>query len=179
VDSRYAIARARPQDVPALGAIERAAARLLRGHAPQSILDEVTDQSALRQAQAEGRLWVVLAEDAPVGFALIDMLADDLPHLDEIDVHPRHGRHGVGTALLRALLDWLAGSGYSELTLTTFRDVAWNMPFYARLGFEEVPLHELRPELAAVVEEETARGLDPRRRVVMRYRARGLSSGRP
>ena len=27
-------------------------------------------------------------------------------------------------------------SGIKALTLTTFRDVAWNAPFYARLGFE-------------------------------------------
>lgn len=172
MDSRYTIAKARLQDIPELAAIERAAAVLLHGYAPPAVLEETTDESHFRQAQAGGRLWVVLAEDAPVAFALIEMLADDLPHLEEIDVDPRHGRRGVGTALMRTLLDWLAASGYAELTLTTFRDVAWNMPFYAGLGFEEVPAHELRAALTAVVEDETARGLDPRRRVVMRYRVR-------
>jgi hypothetical protein len=44
------------------------------------------------------------------------------------------------------------------------------MRFYARLGFEEIPANELRPELAAVVREESARGLDANARVVMRYR---------
>jgi GNAT superfamily N-acetyltransferase len=170
VDSRYTIARARPQDVPALAAIEKAAASLLRGHAPASVLEEATDESDFRHAQADGRLWVVLVDGAPVAFALVEMLADDVPHLDEIDVDPRHGRRGIGTALMRALCDWVAESGYAELTLTTFRDVPWNMPFYARLGFEEVPRDQLRLELTAVVEDETARGLDPQRRVVMRYR---------
>jgi hypothetical protein len=46
------------------------------------------------------------------------------------------------------------------------------MPFYARLGFEELPAGALRPELAAVVRDETARGLDPRGRAVMAYRVR-------
>ena len=108
---------------------------------------------------------------------MVEMLAEDLPHLEEIDVHPDHGRRGVGTALMRTVCEWVALSGYSEITLTTFRLVPWNMPFYARLGFEEVPSNALRPELAVVVQDETARGLDPERRAVMRYRVRTARSG--
>ncbi len=100
------------------------------------------------------------------------MLAEDLPHLDEIDVHPDHGRRGAGTALVRAVCEWTRRSGYSGITLTTFRGVPWNMPFYSRLGFEDVSHDKHRPELKAVVADETARGLDPRHRVIMRYRVR-------
>ena len=39
----------------------------------------------------------------PVGFALVEMLADDLPHLEELDVDPSHGRRGLGTALVRGV----------------------------------------------------------------------------
>ncbi|MGH7859457.1 MAG: GNAT family N-acetyltransferase, partial [Candidatus Binatia bacterium] len=166
----YAIVPARPRDLDALRSIEHAAAELLEGHAPRSVLDEVTDENTFRDAQAEGRLWVALAGDTPVGFALVEMLAEDLPHLEEIDVDPRHGRRGLGAALVHAVCEWAARSGYREITLTTFRAVLWNMPFYSRLGFEEIPAKALRPELAAVVRDETARGLDPRGRVVMRYR---------
>jgi hypothetical protein len=56
------------------------------------------------------------------------------------------------------------------LTLTTFRAVPWNMPFYVRLGFEEIPIGRLRPELADVVADEAARGLAPETRAVMAYR---------
>ena len=69
---------------------------------------------------------------------------------------------------MRAVCDWAAASGYASLTLTTFCAVRWNMPFYAGLGFLEVPADALTPALAAVVADETARGLDPRARVVMR-----------
>ena len=55
------------------------------------------------------------------------------------------------------------------LTLTTFRAVPWNMAFYARLGFVEIPRGLLRPELAAVVFDEAARGLAPETRVAMAY----------
>lgn len=166
----YSIARARPEHLDALPAIELAAARLLEGHAPESVLNEATDCDTFADAARQGRLWVALAGDAPVGFALVKMLADDLPHLDEIDVEPAHGRRGLGTALVRTVCEWTAASGFSMLTLSTFRAVAWNLPFYARLGFVEVPSGGLRPELAAVVADEVARGLDPDKRAVMAYR---------
>jgi hypothetical protein len=54
--------------------------------------------------------------------------------------------------------------------LTTFRDVPWNMPFYARVGFEVIPPEQLSPALCSVVEEESRRGLDRTRRVAMRRR---------
>jgi hypothetical protein len=66
--------------------------------------------------------------------------------------------------------EWATRRGYPEVTLTTFRDVPWNMPFYARLGFELVPTRELSAELVRIVAEEMRCGLDPARRVVMRYR---------
>jgi hypothetical protein len=64
--------------------------------------------------------------------------------------------------------DW--ATGYMMLTLTTFRAVPWNLPFYARMGLVEIPRETLRPELAAVVAEEAHRGLDSRTRAVMGYR---------
>lgn len=166
----YSIATARSRDIGALAAIERAAAKLLEGHAPESILNEVTEESEFLEAQATGRLWVALANDVPVGFALVALLGDGSPHLEEIDVDPRHGRRGLGAALVRAVCEWASRRGHPEVTLTTFRSLPWNAPFYARLGFKEMPSDQLSPELVAIVRDETERGLDPERRVVMRYR---------
>jgi N-acetylglutamate synthase-like GNAT family acetyltransferase len=56
--------------------------------------------------------------------------------------------------------------GLTSLTLTTFRDVPWNAPFYARLGFEIVT--ELTPELRQKREEEAAHGLAYDSRCAMR-----------
>ena len=164
----YKIAAARPSDLPLLPAIEVAAATLLAGHAPASVLTETTSQADLEEAQRLGRLWVALAEDVPVGFAHIEVLEPTVAHLEEIDVHPDHGRRGVGTELVLSVCRWAAANGYSRVTLTTFRDVPWNMPFYARLGFEEIPPEELSLGLRSVIEDETRRGLDPSRRVAMR-----------
>jgi GNAT superfamily N-acetyltransferase len=143
---------------------------LLRGYAPQSVLNEATDGGTFAEAARQGLLWVALAGDAPVGFALVKMLAGDLPHLNEVDVEPSHGRRGLGTALVRTVCEWATSSGFSMLTLTTFREVPWNLAFYARLGFVEIPQDVLRPELVAVVSEEAARGLAPEMRAVMVYR---------
>ena len=164
----YRIAAARPCDLPLLPAIELAAATLLAGHGPASVLAETTSQAELENAQQRGHLWVALADGVPVGFAHIEVLAPDIAHLEEVDVHPEHGRRGLGKRLILAACQWAATNGYSWVTLTTFRDVPWNMPFYARLGFEEIAPEELTPALLSVVDDETRRGLDPNRRVAMR-----------
>jgi GNAT superfamily N-acetyltransferase len=151
-----------------LPTIELAAATLLAGHAPESVLTETTTQAALKDAQQRGHLWVALADSIPVGFAHLKVLAPGVAHLEEIDVHPEHGRRGLGTRLVTTVCGWAATNGYPYVTLTTFRNVPWNMPFYARLGFEQIPPAELSPALLSVIEDETRRGLDPDRRVAMR-----------
>ena len=164
----YEISAARPDDLPLLATVELAAARLLRGHAPESVLAETTSQEELEDAQRRGHLWVALAEDVPVGFAHVKVLEPGVAHLDELDVHPDHGRRGLGKRLVTAVCEWAASAGYQSVTLATFRDVPWNMPFYARLEFEVIPSNELTPALLAVVRDEARRGLDPARRVMMR-----------
>jgi hypothetical protein len=69
---------------------------------------------------------------------------------------------------MRAVCKSFALAGYAFVTLTTFRDVPWNMPFYAKLGFLEIHPEELSGALRSVVEDEARRGLDPARRVIMR-----------
>ena len=156
-------------DLPFLAAVELAAARLLVGHAPESVLAETTSLDDLRAAQRHGHLWVALANDRPVGFAHALTLEPTSLHLEEVDVHPDHGRRGLGKALIQAVCARAAAVGDRSVTLTTFRDVPWNMPFYVRLGFELIPPDDLSPALRAVLDDETRRGLDPTRRVAMRW----------
>ena len=164
----YTITAARQEDLAWLPAIELAAARLLAGLAPESVLRETTSLEALNTARREGHLWVALSDDVPVGFAHVEVIERDAVHLEELDVHPDHGRRGLGTTLVLQVCEWAASHGYESVTLTTFRDVPWNMPFYARLGFAVVPPEELSEALRTVVDDETRRGLDPSRRVVMK-----------
>jgi GNAT superfamily N-acetyltransferase len=164
----YRIAKARPADLALLPSIELAAARLLEGRAPASVLAETTSQEVLERVQRLGQLWVALDDEVPVGFARVEILEPGSAHLDEIDVHPDHGRRGLGTKLVQTVCEWAASERHGSVTLSTFRDVPWNMPFYARLGFVVIPTEALTPALRAVIEDETRRGLDPDSRVVMR-----------
>jgi GNAT superfamily N-acetyltransferase len=108
------------------------------------------------------------ADGSVVGFAQVELVGGE-PHLEEMDVLPSHGRRGIGRRLLGAIQAWTREAGYAALTLTTFRDVPWNAPFYASCGFRILPPAEIPAALRAVVEEEAARGLDPATRVVMHW----------
>ena len=167
------IIAARAEHVAALPAIEAAAGRLFVGWAPESVLEDSTGLDELTEAQQAGRLWVALAVDRPDGFALVERLGPRAAHLEEIDVHPDHGRRGIGRRLVAAVCAWAASEGCTEVTLTTFRDVPWNAPFYASCGFEPIEPAKLPANLAEIVREESTRGLDPARRVVMRFRVGG------
>lgn len=165
----YRIARARPEWLGALPAVERAAAVLFEEIGiPEVALADSTSPEEFREAFEDGHLWVALAPDGrPVGFAMVEPL-DGAAHLEEIDVHPDHGRRGLGAALVRTVCDWARESGLPAVTLTTFRGVPWNAPFYAKLGFRELDRAKWTPSLARIVGEEAGRGLEPERRMVMR-----------
>ena len=165
----YKILPARLSDIPLLAAIELAAVEMFRGYAPDSVLHEVTSRDDLQEAQLGGHLWVALASDAPVGFAHVKLIEPNFAHLEELDVHPAHGRRGIGTRLVNEVLKWTRQHRFRAVTLTTFRHVPWNMPFYKRLGFDEVPANDVTPTLRLVLKDEERRGLDLSQRVVMKW----------
>ena len=100
---------------------------------------------------------VFVAEDPPVGFASVEIV-DGVAHLWQLAVLPTAGRRGLGTALVKTVCEWARSHGFGAVTLTTFRDVAWNGPFYERLGFRT--LTDLSPGLVAIREHERALGDD-------------------
>jgi GNAT superfamily N-acetyltransferase len=169
MEANYSIELAQPEHLQELPTIEQQAASLFRGwNVPESVLEETTPLEEFQAAQAAGLLWVALSpHHHPVGFALVEREGRGL-HLEELDVHPLYGRQGIGTALVKAVCAWARDSGYTAITLTTYRDIPWNGPWYARLGFEVLGVAELTSALRERVEAEAARGLDPDRRVVMR-----------
>ncbi len=173
----YTVERATAAQIAALPAIERAAAKRFRGwNVPDAIMREATPSSVLQAARAAGLLWVALDRGGdPVGFVYVNA-APRRVHLQELDVHPDHGRRGIGTTLFRAVERWAIASGRREITLTTFRDVPWNAPFYDTLGFELVAPTDLDAELKERLDAEAERGLDPARRVAMRMRLRRPTS---
>jgi GNAT superfamily N-acetyltransferase len=93
---------------------------------------------------------------------------EDALHVWELAVrHEAQGR-GAGRALMAAAVEAARRRGASAVTLTTFRDIAWNAPFYARLGFLEVPEEGLNERLAWIRTRESKLGLDTAARCAMR-----------
>ena len=156
-------------DLPALAAIERAALRLFASAGMPELTDApVLERHEVERYFAEG--FVAVAShpaDGIVGFVVVRPLGG-CAHVQEMDVHPDHGRQGLGRRLLEAALDWSRSAGYAAVTLTTFRDVPWNAPFYARCGFRELPLEEASPELLELRRLEGTYGLPNDRRILMK-----------
>jgi GNAT superfamily N-acetyltransferase len=94
---------------------------------------------------------------------------DGIPHIWQLSVHPDHVRQGLGRSLVEAASSWARSTGFDAITLTTYRDVPWNGPFYESLGF--VVVHDLSPGLEAIREHEREMGNDAfGRRVAMKLR---------
>ncbi len=123
--------RVRADELALLPALEAAADTMFEslGAGPLPGPGSVEDYAAA--------LVVLVAGDPPIGLCRIDRVGGGA-HLEQLSVHPDHGRHGAGRALLRAGCTWAAGEGYDALTLATYRDVPWNGPFYASEGFVEI-----------------------------------------
>src|SRR5262249_4016167 len=107
----------------------------------------------------------------PLGFAVASVV-DGGAHLEELDVLPEAGRRGIGTRLVRTVCDWAATQGFTTITLSTFRDVPWNAPFYERLGLRPPPPAELSPALREVRAREQHLGIVLEERVMMRRNLR-------
>lgn len=162
------------EDVPFLPAIESAAGKLFSQFEFTANLPDTTmPLEKLYESAKNNLLWVAVPPNGkPIGFAQAYMLDGSL-HLQEVDIHPDYGRQGIGARMVRVVCDWARASGISAVTLTTFRDIPWNAPFYQKLGFNILEPEELTPPLLRLVEEEERHGLKRELRVVMRYEIGG------
>lgn len=137
-------------DLPALNRIEREALAAfdpsIRRHAagfPPLPAD------AFAPAIQAGLAWVAETEGQVAGFLAAEWMDGDL-FIQELSVSPGWMRRGLGTRLLHRAC---AQAMPHAVVLTTFRDVPFNAPWYARHGFLPVPdaaeVPGLRARLAA------------------------------
>ena len=174
---KYTIRLARRDELSLLNEVEQAAAALFR-EVGFDFAAEIGPLSLdlLRSLQSKDQIWIAAGHDGqPVGFAVVQIV-DGLAHLEEISVHPAHGRQGLGRRLIQVVCDWARDGGYPAVTLSTFRDVPWNAPFYERLGFRVLGEEELGPGLLAVREHEAQDGVAVRERVCMRIELRASTA---
>jgi GNAT superfamily N-acetyltransferase len=162
------IRTARLEDLPALQEIERAAGEAFREIGMEAVADEEPSSiDDLAAYQGDERAWVATdRDDRPVAYILVRHV-DAGAHIEQVSVHPDHARRAIGAMLIRTAEEWARERHLGAVTLTTFRDVPWNAPYYERLGFSIVPDPELTDGLRDIREDEGARGLDRWPRVVM------------
>ncbi len=122
-------------------ALEKRAAERFRAHGHPGIADAPAASPEIFMALWTGHdvLVAVGPDGEPVGFAAA-VPVDRFLHLAELSVDPNHGRIGVGRALVGAIVALARERGLAGVTLTTFRAVPFNAPFYVRLGFAEMPM---------------------------------------
>jgi GNAT superfamily N-acetyltransferase len=164
----WSLRLARPADAEAMPAIERAAGQLFRTIDGLAGLagEHTVPPDRLARYIRKGHCLVSHVGDRMIGFLVNEPFGREL-HIWEFNVHPDFQGRGIGAGLLRACMIDARNSGFSAITLTTFRDVPWNAPFYARLGFEEVTALDAHPRLAGELAVEADHGLPPERRCAM------------
>ncbi len=170
MSSRHARIRpATPAELPALQDIERAAGAPFRDLGmPEIADDEPPGIDVLERYRRAGRCWVAVDErEHPVAYLLAEPV-DGALHIEQVSVHPRAARRGVGRDLLAYAADRAREEGLTALTLTTFTAVPWNAPYYARLGFHALAEPDLTPGLRRIRATEADHGLDRWPRVCMR-----------
>lgn len=166
----WAIRSARADELHLLAAIEIDAFWAL--HETGAVAYEPTSLplDVLEQSLAEGLLFVAVDdEDQPFGF-LAGVMKDGSVHIAEIDVVRRRQKQGVGRRLMEAAIAAARTQGAAGVTLTTDRQVAFNAPFYASIGFCMLNDEDRPTVLTQILENEFAHGADPARRVAMALR---------
>jgi GNAT superfamily N-acetyltransferase len=164
----WSLRLARPDDAEAMPGIESAAARIFADLPGYAHLDLGGTRSAdgFRRLIRKGHCLVVFVGEAMAGYLVAEPFSREL-HIWQMDVLPQFQRRGIGAGLLRAAQIDARNTGFRALTLTTFRNVAWNEPFYERLGFDEVTALDAHPRLAGELAHEVDDGMPAERRCAM------------
>ena len=164
----YAVRRARSSEYALLPDIERSASTLFAAIDWLQLTDgEPSSIEFIEAIARSGAVLVATADDVPVGFALVGFL-DRALHIHELDVAPPHGRRGLGRRLVDEACAFAAAEGARAVTLSTFREVPWNGPFYEKSGFHDVPRNQWTPALILLHHREIELGLPVDRRAFMR-----------
>ena len=164
-------------DVPIMQSLEVDAARRYGTMKDYEFCTQLPPRSRAEHihVQEHGAAWLVGLGDKVIGF-LLALPVDGRAHVLEVATEYGSQGKGFGRRLFAEFHSWAADIGYSEVTLTTYRDVPWNAPFYERMGYQIIAVDARRPELMTIRAEEAAAGFDRAPRVAMErpLRARAI-----
>lgn len=154
----YRIRLARRDEVPRLRKIEDQAGTLFSG---PGLIDEALDVSFPLDELAR------LEDGLPVGMVIASAREGPPTWRRWRSCQPMAGV-GSGGRLLAWVCAWAQAQSHATVTLSIFRDVPWNGPFYSRHGFRELQPAEWTPGMRAIREQEAQHGLRVEARVFMR-----------
>jgi len=147
-DATPRVRAARAADLRHLAGIQDAGGVLFEEHLGPDHGVEALRGAAPTGAERDAVPGFLLVVGEPVAGFVHVIVVDGEAHLEQVSVHPGHLRQGWGTALVRAATDRARREGHDRLSLSTYRDVPWNGPFYTGLGFteldedtEQLPVH--------------------------------------
>jgi hypothetical protein len=93
-NTNYQIRLARKDELPALKAVEQAAAKQFAAFGLAKVVNTTLPIETLTRAQKRGYVWVIVTTNAEiVGFAVVSAAKERL-HLEEIDIDPAHSLQG-------------------------------------------------------------------------------------
>jgi len=115
-----------------------------------------------------GLAMVAEVQDFGIAAFVNGEVTPDSLHIWQIAVHHDQQGHGIGRKLIEAMRRSAIDLGINALTLTTFRKVPWNEPYYQRLGFNTLDGKELCPRLTAILAAEGQAGIPTTLRCAMR-----------
>jgi ribosomal protein S18 acetylase RimI-like enzyme len=133
MNARIDIRPAAEADIEPVRELVQAAYRLYlprMGKPPGPMLDDYAER------QRQGELTVALIGAEVVGIVVMVRAADHL-HLDNVAVHPRWQRRGIGQALIAFVEEAARTYEVAELRLYTHVTMTENIALYTRLGFAE------------------------------------------
>ena len=161
---------ARAEDAEALPQIEQSAGESFLAIPELAWLADSDNISAERHRTliAAGACWVAADEEGrPAGFLSAGIEGDAL-HIWELDVRLDRQGQGFGRALLERAVADARRRSLAAVTLTTFRAVPWNAPFYRKFGFRILEGAEIDRRLASLLEDEVEHGMPSDQRCAMR-----------
>lgn len=152
-------------DIEGIRDIERRAGEQFREIGMASVADaELPSHAMLAEFVAEKRLWVLDDGSGPVAFIAASVV-DDCAHIVQVSALPERRGERLGATLINHVESWATSQGHRALTLLTFRDVAWNRPYYERLGFSELT-PQPGSQLSNLIDDE-AKDFDSATRIAM------------
>ncbi|POS83102.1 hypothetical protein EPUL_005014 [Erysiphe pulchra] len=165
----YTIRKGKISDIPHLRHVETSAGNRYRTIGLDVVADSnIVDSERLASMSDANHLWVAVDKFGPIGFLCGEELDGNF-HIVEVSVsHECQGR-GIGKSLMATMLEQITTEhSFKSVTLTTYRSVAWNGPWYSRMGFGEVHPRLLGSAYDSILETEEARyGFDKHERCLM------------